>query len=121
MTVETYSANPEALINSIVVSDKAIAHFQRLLAKKTKKGVRISLKESGCTGFKYVIEEVDDPAVGDLQRTLAEGVALYVEPASLPALKGLEIDLQKVGLNNNLVMNNPNIKDACGCGESFSV
>lgn len=121
MTVETYSADPEALINSILVTDAAIAHFQRLLSQKSKTGVRISLKESGCTGFKYVIEEVDGPLAGDLQRQLARDVALYVEPASLAALKGLQIDLQKVGLNKNLVMNNPNIKDACGCGESFSV
>lgn len=121
MTVETYSANPEALFNSILVTDAAIEHFRKLLRQKGQSGVRISLKESGCTGFKYVIEEVGGPHDGDMQKQLAEGVTLYVEPASLAALKGLEIDLQQVGLNKNLVMNNPNVKDACGCGESFSV
>lgn len=121
MTVETYSANPEALINSISISDAAIEHFRKLLNQKAKAGVRISLKESGCTGFKYVIEEVSGPQDGDMQKQLAEGVDLYVEPTSLVALKGLKIDLEQVGLNKNLVMNNPNVKDACGCGESFSV
>lgn len=121
MSVETYSSTPQELINSIAVSDAALAHFRRLLDKNTKKGVRISLRESGCTGFKYVIEEVDGPMPDDTVRTLIEGVELYVETSSLAALKGLEIDFAKVGLNRNLVMNNPNIKDACGCGESFSV
>lgn len=121
MTVETYSANPEELINSIVVTDEAIEHFRRLLVRKAKAGVRISLKESGCTGFKYIIEEVSGPQEGDMHKLLADGVSLYVEPASLAPLKGLQIDLEQVGLNKNLVMNNPNVKDACGCGESFSV
>lgn len=121
MTVETFSANPRELINSISVSEAALVHFRRLLSKNAKKGVRISLKESGCTGFKYVIEEVDGPIDGDTTRSLADDVELYVETGCLAALKGLEIDLTQMGLNRNLVMNNPNVKDACGCGESFSV
>lgn len=121
MTVETYSGNPQELIQTIVVTDAALGHFRRLLAKNAKKGVRISLKEAGCTGFKYVIEEVEGPKDGDTVRTLALEVELYVETGCLTALKGLEIDLTQMGLNQNLVMNNPNVKDACGCGESFSV
>lgn len=121
MTVETYNSDPTALIGSIAVTDAAIAHFRRLLNKNAKKGVRISLKESGCTGFKYVIEEVDGPVAGDTTRQLGQDVELYVETGSLAALKGLEIDFTQAGLNKNLVMNNPNVKDACGCGESFSV
>lgn len=121
MSVETYSSTPRELIDSISVSESALAHFRGLLSKNAKKGVRISLKESGCTGFKYVIEEVDGPMPVDTVRALTEGVDLYVETGSLAALKGLEIDFTQVGLNRNLVMNNPNVKDACGCGESFSV
>jgi len=121
MTVETYNTSPSDLINSVVVTESAIEHFRRLLEKGAKKGVRISLKEAGCTGYKYVIEEVDGPKEGDTVRSLTAGVDLYVETGCLAALKGLEIDLTQVGLNRNLVMNNPNVKDACGCGESFSV
>lgn len=121
MTVETYSATPESLMASISVTDAAIGHFQKLLAQKGKTGVRISLKESGCTGFKYVIEEVAGPEEGDQEKALADGVKLFVQSSALSALKGLVIDLTQVGLNKNLVMNNPNVKDACGCGESFSV
>jgi iron-sulfur cluster assembly accessory protein len=121
MTVQTYSANPEMLISTISVTDAAVEHFRKLLSQKNKSGVRISLKESGCTGFKYVIEEVAGPVDGDTSTKLADGVMLYVESSSLPALKGLHINLEQVGLNKNLVMNNPNVKDACGCGESFSV
>lgn len=121
MTVETYNTSPEDLIKTILVTESALEHFRNLLSKNAKKGVRISLKEAGCTGYKYVIEEVDGPKNGDTVRPLTEGVDLYVETGCLAALKGLEIDLTQMGLNRNLVMNNPNVKDACGCGESFSV
>ncbi|MBC6905721.1 iron-sulfur cluster assembly accessory protein [Saccharophagus sp. K07] len=121
MSVETYSTNPRELIDTITVSDAALEHFRRLLKKNAKKGVRISLKEAGCTGFKYVIEEVDNPHDGDTTRKLADDVELYVETGCLAAIKGLSIDLTQMGLNKNLVMNNPNVKDECGCGESFSV
>jgi iron-sulfur cluster assembly accessory protein len=121
MTVETYNTNPTELIQSISVSTEALAHFHRLLSKNNKQGVRISLKESGCSGFKYVIEEVAGPNSGDTTRQLMDGVNLYVETGCLAALKDLEIDVTKLGLNTNLVMNNPNVKDACGCGESFRV
>jgi iron-sulfur cluster assembly accessory protein len=121
MTVETYNASPNQLIETIQVTESALGHFRHLLAKNAKKGVRISLKEAGCTGFKYVIEEVEGPKDSDTVRCLTPGVDLYVETGCLAALKGLEIDLTQVGLNKNLVMNNPNVKDACGCGESFNV
>lgn len=121
MSVETFNINPKALIDSIVITDAAVSHFRRLLEKSSKRGVRISLKESGCTGYKYVIEEVNEPEVGDTARHIDEGVELFVETGCLAALKGLEIDYIQTGLNRNLVMNNPNVKDECGCGESFSV
>lgn len=122
MSVETYnSTDSRTLLDSIRVSDTAVAHFRRQLQKQGKSGVRISLKESGCTGYKYVIEEVSAPADGDAVRQLSEQVSLFVEPSCLPAIKGLEIDFTQTGLNQNLILNNPNIKNACGCGESFSV
>jgi iron-sulfur cluster assembly accessory protein len=121
MTVSTFEAHPEPLIQSINITDDALAHFTQLLTKQGHQGIRISLKEAGCTGFKYVIEEVMGPSMGDTQRKISDHVSLYVETGCLLALKDLVIDIQKVGLNTQLVMNNPNIKDACGCGESFRV
>lgn len=121
MTVQSFDANPAEWLNSITVTDEALQHLRKQLQKQAKAGVRLSLKESGCTGFKYVIEEVSGPVAGDLEKVLGDSVMLYIAPEHMSALKGLQIAYEQTGLNRNLVMNNPNVKDACGCGESFNV
>lgn len=116
MSVETFD-----LSNSISVTPEAAAHFMHQLSEKTADAVRISLKESGCTGLMYVLDEVNAPEPGDITKVLENGVQLYISPDHLSALTGTEVDIVVQGLNKNLVFNNPNVKDACGCGESFSV
>ncbi len=115
MSVETFSAQ-----QAISVTPAAAEHFSRSLLKEAK-ALRISLKESGCTGFKYVIDEVDGPEQGDLSIDADNGIHIYLDPKDLAALNGMVIDYVQEGLNKNLVLNNPNVKDVCGCGESFSV
>jgi len=116
MTVQTFSAE-----QSITVTPAAAEHFSRELAKKGVSGLRISLKESGCTGFKYIIDEVEQAEESDISIELDNGVAIYLDPRHIAALNGTVIDIVQEGLNKNLVINNPNVKDMCGCGESFSV
>jgi iron-sulfur cluster assembly protein len=50
-----------------------------------------------------------------------QGVRLVVSAESLPILDGMELDYCKEGLNEAFRFNNPNVKESCGCGESFSV
>lgn len=121
MNVQTFHANPAELAKTIRVTDAAAAHLRTELAKRGKKGVRLSLKEAGCTGFKYVIDEVEAGGAADLQVEPAPGVTVFIDPLHISAFKDLEIDYIVTGLNRQLVMHNPNVKDECGCGESFSV
>lgn len=116
MNVETFD-----ITDSIRVTDAAARHFSSQLARSGSKAVRISLKESGCNGLSYVVEGVDSKAKTDLQLDLNNGVSLFVDVDALPAMQGTEIDLTKEGLNCTLKFNNPNIKEECGCGESFTV
>ncbi len=116
MTVQQFD-----MTDVISVTPAAAAHFAAQLQKKGGKGVRVSLKESGCTGFMYVIDEVDGPHDGDIEKTLDNGVSIYIDPQNISALRGTIIDYTQEGLNRNLQMNNPNVKDKCGCGESFSI
>lgn len=116
MTVQTYD-----LSDVVSVTPAAAAHFYSQLNKKGAQAVRISLKESGCTGFMYVIDEVAAPHHGDIEKRLENGVILYIDPQNITALRGTVIDFKQQGLNHNLLMNNPNVKDMCGCGESFSI
>lgn len=116
MSVETFEIN-----DIITVTDKAAKHFRQQAESRGLSAVRISLKESGCTGFKYVIDEVNGPEENDLDVSLDNGLHVYVDSKHLGAIRGTVIDYVREGLNQNLVLNNPNVKDECGCGESFNV
>ena len=51
----------------------------------------------------------------------SHGVKVLVDPKSLPYIDGTELDFAREGLNEGFKFNNPNVKDECGCGESFNV
>ena len=48
-------------------------------------------------------------------------MTVLVDQHSLPYLDGMELDYTREGLNEGFKFNNPNVKDSCGCGESFKV
>jgi iron-sulfur cluster assembly accessory protein len=117
MSVESFDVTRDALR----VSEAAAGHLKKQLEKHGGRGVRISVKESGCTGYMYVMDEVEQAEAGDLVMHLDNGLELYIDPASLPVLKGTEIAYEKEGINRTIKFHNPNVTAACGCGESFSV
>lgn len=83
-------------------------------------GIKVGVKTTGCSGLAYVLEYVDDP-LGEYQSFVSHGVHVFVDPKSLPYLDGMEMDWVREGLNEGFQFNNPNVKDQCGCGESFRV
>jgi iron-sulfur cluster assembly accessory protein len=106
----------------VSVTPSAVAHFKRQLKNdQSARAVRLSVKESGCTGFMYVIDLVPEINQQDLRQTLDEGVELLIDRASLNVVNGTQIDLVTEGVNRQLRFLNPNAKDHCGCGESFSI
>jgi iron-sulfur cluster assembly accessory protein len=117
MSVETFDVNSELL----TVTPAAAEHFRASLAGKGRHAVRISVKESGCTGFKYVMEEVDERASGDVDLALDNGVHLYLDPEAVTFLRGTRIDYTREGVNRTLKFFNPNVVAECGCGESFNI
>ncbi len=106
---------------SITLTDKAADHVQNHLAKRGKGvGVRLGVQTSGCSGMAYKLEFADDVRPEDITFQ-SHGVTVIVDPASLPYLDGTELDFEREGLNEGFKFNNPNVKDSCGCGESFNV
>ena len=83
-------------------------------------GIRVGIKTAGCSGLSYVLEFVDSAA--DEDKIFDQGnFKLYIDPKSLIYLDGTELDFVKEGLNEGFQFNNPNVKNECGCGESFHV
>ena len=106
---------------AVTLSDKAAKHVANFLIKRGKGiGLRLGVRTSGCSGMAYKLEFVDDVAEEDLVFE-SNGVKVFVDPRSLPYLDGMELDYAREGLNEGFKFNNPNVKDQCGCGESFNV
>ncbi len=106
---------------AITLTDRAADRVKRFLEGRGKGvGLRLGVRTTGCSGFAYVLEFADEVAASD---TVFEdrGVKVLVDPKSLVFLDGTELDFAKEGLNEGFKFNNPNVKDTCGCGESFSV
>lgn len=105
----------------ITLSDSAADRIKRFLTNRGKGvGLRLGVKTSGCSGMAYVLEFVDE-VNGEDQVFDDKGVKVIIDPKSLAYLDGTELDFVKEGLNEGFKFNNPNVKDACGCGESFTV
>jgi iron-sulfur cluster assembly protein len=105
----------------ITMTESAAKHVANFLSKRGKGiGIRLGVKTSGCSGMAYKLEFVD---VADTEDCVfdTQGVKIVVDPRSLPYIDGTELDYTREGLNEGFKFNNPNIKDQCGCGESFTV
>lgn len=106
---------------AITLTETAAERVRKFLENRGKgEGLRLGVKTSGCSGMAYVIEFAD--SVEDNDQVFEEhGVKVIVDSKSLVYLDGTEVDYAKEGLNEGFKFNNPNVKDACGCGESFNV
>ena len=103
------------------VTAAAVRHFRQQIQSARAGGIRLSVKESGCTGYMYVMDLVDQPGSNDLPLACGDDVQLFVDRGSLPILTGTRVDYVQEGLNSVLRFENPNAQDHCGCGESFNV
>ena len=106
---------------AITLTEKAASHLQSFLARRGKDAaLRIGVRTSGCSGLAYKLEFADQVNPEDLEFE-SHGVKVLVDPKSLPYVDGTELDYAREGLNEGFKFRNPNVKDECGCGESFNV
>ena len=107
---------------AITLTPSAGEHVRKMLGRNSQAlGLRLGTKKSGCTGFAYVVDYAE--AIGPEDQVFeSEGVRVVVDPASLPQLDGTQVDFVTNNvLNKGFEFRNPNVRDSCGCGESFSV
>jgi iron-sulfur cluster assembly protein len=106
---------------AVTLSEQAAKHVANYLKKRGKGvGLRLGVRTSGCSGMAYKLEFADAVQADDIEFE-SYGVKVLIDPKSLPYLDGTELDYTREGLNEGFKFNNPNVKDACGCGESFNV
>ena len=105
----------------ITLTPNAANHIQNFLSRRGKgEGIRLGVKTSGCSGMAYTLEFVDEVQPEDIVFE-GHGVKVFVDPKSYTYLDGTQLDYTKEGLQEGFKFENPNVKDECGCGESFHV
>lgn len=106
---------------SITLTDKAADQIAKQLTKRGRGlGLRLGVKQAGCSGFAYVVEYADELTKDD--RVFEQnGIRVIVKEEDMAMLDGIEIDYTREGVNEAFRFNNPKAKGTCGCGESFTV
>ena len=107
---------------TIEISETAAARIRAMSAeKKTPRGgLRLGVKGGGCSGLSYLVDWAAEPSRLD-QVFERDGARVFVDPKSALFLAGTVVDWQQTLMQTGFVFRNPNVKSACGCGESFSV
>jgi len=102
--------------------DAAAARIRELMQKSGKEGagLRIGVKKGGCAGMEYTMEYVTEVDPHD-EVVEQDGARVMIAPMAQMFLFGTQIDYQTSLLESGFKFNNPNVKDECGCGESFTV
>jgi iron-sulfur cluster assembly protein len=125
---------PQPKTLKIDVTEAAIRQIAKLWGKrvaegKTPAGLRVGLRGGGCDGFSYLFEWADgEPQARDhvfafavpaevTAATVAE-VKVFVDKKSLIYLQGTTLNFVTGLMGHGFKFENPNVKGACGCGES---
>lgn len=103
---------------AVTLTPKAVAQVSRLMTSAGHAGLRIGVKKGGCAGMEYTMEYVAEPDPSD-EVVEQDGARVMIAPMAQMFLFGTEIDYETTLLESGFKFRNPNVTDACGCGESI--
>ncbi|KAI9865598.1 MAG: Iron-sulfur assembly protein 1 [Vezdaea acicularis] len=105
---------------AMTLTPSATLQLRSLLSQPEPKMIRVGVKNRGCSGLAYHLEYVEKPGAFD-ESVEQDGVKVLIDSKALFSIIGSEMDWIEDKLNRRFVFRNPNIKEQCGCGESFMV
>ena len=103
---------------AVTLTKAAASQIQKLMEKNSHHGLRIGVKKGGCAGMEYTMEFVDTTTSND-EVVESGGAVIMIAPMAQMFLFGTEIDYETSLLEAGFKFKNPNVVDACGCGESI--
>jgi iron-sulfur cluster assembly accessory protein len=121
-TVATTPSSPTGEAQSIVAfTDKAVEMVRAAIEQEglAGHGIRVGVAGGGCSGFQYTMDFENDPKDGDVVLD-QNGLKLFVDPMSAMYLQGVTVDYVQGLQGAGFKFINPNAKNTCGCGSSFS-
>lgn len=106
---------------AITLTEQAAEHVKTFLAKQGGGlGLRLGVEKTGCSGWAYTVDSAEAVRDGDAVFE-DQDVKIVVDAEALALIDGTHVDFVRQGLNRNFVFNNPQVTEACGCGESFTI
>ncbi|KAK2607868.1 hypothetical protein N8I77_006512 [Diaporthe amygdali] len=105
---------------ALKLTPAAVDHLRALLDQPDPKLIKVGVRNRGCSGLAYHLEYIDKPGAFD-ETVEQDGVKVLIDSKALFSIIGSEMDWVEDKLNQRFVFRNPNIKEQCGCGESFMV
>jgi iron-sulfur cluster assembly protein len=110
----------------VTFTEAAVDHIKKMITQTPNAlGFRLSVKETGCSGYSYVPTIIEKVVADDLTYTVQQDLPVYVAQSALPIINHVLVDFvvdETQGLKQKrLVFINPNEKARCGCGESFTI
>jgi len=103
---------------AVTITPAAIRQIVRLMESKGHQGLRVGVKKGGCAGMEYTMDYVDEVDPHD-EMVEQDGARVLIAPMAQMFLFGTEIDYETSLLESGFRFRNPNVVDACGCGESI--
>ncbi len=109
---------------SIEISDRAVVHVRRFMENEGKADavVRVGVRGGGCSGLSYVLQFEDASSIGMMDHVIEkDGIRVVVDKKSILFLAGTTLDYEDGLSGKGFTFKNPNARQSCGCGESFSI
>ena len=103
---------------AVTLTPRAVTQICKLMERDGRAGLRVGVKKGGCAGMEYTMEYVDAQDTND-EVVEQDGARVMIAPMAQMFLFGTEIDYEVSLLESGFRFKNPNVVDACGCGESI--
>lgn len=102
----------------VTMTPSAVRQIARLMAREAALGLRIGVRKGGCAGMEYTMEAAT--AIGEHEEVVdQDGARVIISPMAQMFLFGTEIDYETGLVESGFRFRNPNVTEACGCGESI--
>ena len=109
--------------NVLSITSKATDQLKKIMSSAPAgvDSLIIGIDKSGCSGYSYKLDFGNSSDIKNFEIIEQDGVKVLIDPKATMFLLGSIMDYRQDKLTSRFVFDNPNEKNTCGCGESFSI
>ena len=109
--------------NLIAVTNDAVDQIKKIMASAPTgfDSLVVGIDKSGCNGYSYKLDFGNSKELSNYETIIKDGIKVLIDPKATMFLLGSVMDYRADKLSSRFVFDNPNEKNTCGCGESFSI